>query len=97
MRIHATMQKTYTENFEDEDSCYEAIIDNAQPDWIEMIRPNAEFEHNTEGFIFDDGGDGYHWDNPCYEYTSDLGKQWTEQLVINRNIESNILQLPMFT
>ncbi len=87
-------KKNYTENCEDEYLCNDTIIDNAQPDWMEMILPNVEFEHNTEDFIFVDGGDGYNCDNSCYEYTSGLGKQWTEQLVINSNVESNILQLP---
>lgn len=41
-------------NEEEEDNTSE-IKDEVQPDWMEAIRPNANFSETLEEFKFDDG------------------------------------------
>ncbi|CAG2201823.1 unnamed protein product [Mytilus edulis] len=57
----------------------------SQPEWIQVIKPNAEFTDNSE-FKFDDGGPDYNWSVTNYNYPADLGVKFIENLKIEESI-----------
>ncbi|CAC5413965.1 unnamed protein product [Mytilus coruscus] len=56
----------------------------SQPDWIQVVKPNAEFTDNSE-FKFDDGGPDYNWSVTKYKYPADLGVKFIENLKIEES------------
>ena len=48
-----------------------------QPDWMELIKPNPNYEKIDEcNFKYDDGGPEYDWGLTSHHYPSDLGINW---------------------
>jgi hypothetical protein len=58
-------------NNEEEDDNTSEIEDEDQPDWMEAIRPNANFSEALEKFKFDDGGLDYDLTLPSKDYPED--------------------------
>ena len=58
-------------NNEEEVDNTSEIEDEVQPDWMEAIRPNANFSETLEEFKFDDEGPDYDWTLPSKDYPED--------------------------
>jgi hypothetical protein len=69
-------------NNEEEVDNTSEIEDEVQPDWMEAIRPNANFSETLEEFKFDDGGPDYDWTLPSKDYPEDTAT-FTEKFVKN--------------
>lgn len=51
-----------------------------QPEWIEAIRPNSNFDDVVQDFNFDDGGPEHDWAETSIQYPEDLGEDWWNKL-----------------
>jgi hypothetical protein len=68
-------------NNEDEnDQFNSSVFDNSiQPEWMELVHLNKQFEEIDSDFSFDNGGPDFDWSKTSYEYPNDLGKAWLEK------------------
>ena len=68
-------QPDVSENLE---TGYEDEEEN-QPDWMELVRPLANFDMSISELQFNDGGEDYNWNQPSYNYP-ETASTWTAQL-----------------
>ena len=54
----------------------ESLSQNNQPEWMEALRPNPNFDHPHTNISFDDGGPDHDWSETSHQYPNDLGKEW---------------------
>ena len=47
-----------------------------QPEWMEALRPNPNFDHPHRIISFDDGCPDHDWSETSHQYPTDLGKEW---------------------
>ncbi|KAK3104656.1 hypothetical protein FSP39_007268 [Pinctada imbricata] len=53
-----------------------------QPDWMENIRPDANFENESiDDFNYDDGGPNYDWGSKSYNYPLDKIKSFSDTML----------------
>lgn len=48
--------------------------DVPQPEWMEALRPNPNYDNSSLNFTFDDGGPDHDWSETSHIYPVDLGK-----------------------
>ena len=77
---------------DDSDSSNEES-DVQQPEWMDLIAPNAVFDDFTSDFKYDDGGEGYDWTASTYDYPQDLGTKFVENLSSEQLLEDSELDL----
>ena len=66
-----------------------------QPDWMELIKPNPNYEEIDESnFKYDDGGPEYDWGLTSHHYPSDLGINWLNNLDSYFNTDDTDLDIP---
>ena len=66
-----------------------------QPDWMELIKPNPNYEEIDESnFKYDDGGPEYDWGLTSHHYPSDLGINWLNNLDSYINTDDTDLDIP---
>ncbi|XP_064619450.1 uncharacterized protein LOC135482899 [Lineus longissimus] len=64
-----------------------------QPEWIDLVQPNKDFEDEVHDFIYDDGGPDRDWSSTSLQYPLSLGVNWLDRLQsLKPNIES--LEIP---
>ncbi|XP_053405155.1 uncharacterized protein LOC123560749 [Mercenaria mercenaria] len=78
----------------DNESDDELSICSQQPDWMEAIRPNFEFESPVTDFNYDDGGDSFYWSKTKCQYPDDLGNSWIQNLTDQLDDENESLKIP---
>jgi hypothetical protein len=67
-----------------------------QPDWMELIKPNPNYEEIDEfNFKYDDGGPEYDWGLTSHHYPSDLGINWHSNLILTLILMIQILTFQM--
>ena len=66
-----------------------------QPDWMELIKPNPNYEEIDESnFKYDDGGPEYDWGVTSQHYPSYLGINWLSNLDSYINTDDTDLDIP---
>ncbi|KAK3093512.1 hypothetical protein FSP39_016633 [Pinctada imbricata] len=66
-----------------------------QPEWMDLIRPNANYDEVCdEEFTYDDGGPNYDWSKGSFEYPDDKVKSFSNIMVQELEEKRSILQLP---
>lgn len=66
-----------------------------QPEWMELIKPNPNYEEIDESkFKYDDGGPEYDWGLTSHHYPSDLGINWLNNLDSYINTDDTDLDIP---
>ena len=72
---------------------HDSTEDNDEPEWMSLVRPNAQFEEINSEFMYDDGGPEYNW-SACSSLPQpppDMGTSWVATLDSNEPTE---LQIP---
>ena len=64
-----------------------------QPEWMEALRPNPNFDHPHRNISFDDGGPDHDWSETSHQYHTDLGKEWQDTISKPTN-EDRHLKIP---
>jgi tRNA A37 threonylcarbamoyladenosine biosynthesis protein TsaE len=77
---------------EDEEDVLDESID--QPEWMEAIRPNAEYDHIYSDFKYDDGGPEYDWSKQSHDYPEDMGLTFVERLNDLTKQNDNFIDIP---
>ncbi|XP_053391813.1 uncharacterized protein LOC128554571, partial [Mercenaria mercenaria] len=70
------------------------IFSSQQPDWMDIVKPNADFECPDSDFEFDDGGDSYNWSAESLQYPSDKGKAWLKTIETSLHSNEDSLKIP---
>jgi hypothetical protein len=66
-----------------------------QSDWMELIKPNPNYDEIDESnFKYDDGGTEYDWGLTTHHYPSDLGINWLNNLDSYINTDDTDLDIP---
>ena len=65
-----------------------------QPEWMELIAPNAVFDDFTSEFQYDDGGPDFDWSIKNHPYPPDLGVKFLGSLSAESELDDSDLQLP---
>jgi hypothetical protein len=78
-------------NNEDEnDQFNSSVFDNSnQPEWMELVHPNKQFEEIDSDFSFDNGGPDFDWSKTSYEYPND-----SHLLLQNLDNDPNLRNIP---
>lgn len=50
--------------------------DVPQPEWMEALRPNPNYDNSSLNFTFDDGNPDHDWSDTSHIHPDDLGKDW---------------------
>uniref|UniRef100_A0A8W8MJ19 Uncharacterized protein n=1 Tax=Magallana gigas TaxID=29159 RepID=A0A8W8MJ19_MAGGI len=50
--------------------------DVPQPEWMEALRPNPNYDNSSLNFTFDDGSPDHDWSDTSHIHPDDLGKDW---------------------
>jgi signal recognition particle subunit SEC65 len=64
------------------------------PEWMDIVRPNPNFDNISTDFIYDDGGDNYDWAKTGFQYPADMGNSWLEKLNETSHLDDDGLHLP---
>ena len=67
--------------------------DMVQPEWMETIRPNPNFDDPQKDVSFDDGGPDHDWCEISNQYPEDFGKDWWNN-ISKSTIEDDKLNIP---
>ncbi len=86
------MEETNDNDNEDDNEQGDAIID--EPDWMQIVQPQAEFEEIHDQFLYDDGGEDYDWTQVTEHYPDDLGTSFVTHLDSMLQREDHDLDLP---
>ena len=94
--LKAEVERSKTKENREEEA--EAIDDDAelpdQPEWMELIRPNAVYDIHCEDFEYDDGGPDYDWSYSSVALPEGNGSDWVEHLNEISMTENPILDIP---
>ena len=71
-------EQTSNDNENGESDSEENDLNN-DPDWMELIRPNVEYEDHSD-FNYDDGGPDQNWTLCSHQYPPDYGIQWLHEI-----------------
>jgi hypothetical protein len=90
-------QHASTADDEDNDELYpENDADTEQPEWMNLIRPNTEYEDISD-FQYDDGGAAYDWSACLHQYPQNHGVHWLKKVTEDMQEakkEENELKIP---
>jgi len=79
---------------QEEDNSSDNSSENCdQPDWMQLIKPNPNYEEITSDFVFDNGGPDYDWSKTSNNYPSDLGVKWLQNLQSHINNDDTLLNV----
>ena len=62
------------------------------PEWMDLVRPNPEYEQELNDFLFDDGGPDFNWSENEKKYPLNTVDKWFEKL--ETNYEDGDLDIP---
>ncbi|XP_061185108.1 uncharacterized protein LOC133193154 [Saccostrea echinata] len=67
-----------------------------QPEWMDLLAPNPDFDYENPDFIYNDGGPDYDWTRETIPNPDDKGIKFIENLNVQtaENVSSNTLDLP---
>ena len=65
-----------------------------QPDWTDLIQPNAIYDDFTDDFNFWDGGPDYDWRKSSFFYDEDPEQWFCNNIINNESISSHDLDIP---
>ena len=65
-----------------------------QPEWMELIAPNAVFDDFTSEFQYDDGGPDFDWSIQNHSYPPKIGVKFLGSLSAESELDDSDLQLP---
>ena len=72
----------------------EGNITAANPEWMDLIQPNAVYDDFTDEFVHDDGGPDYDWSASSHNYPRGFGINWLDNLNENATVSNVELLLP---
>lgn len=93
--IERTKQHHTDKNMNDdanEDDPYNLVVID-EPEWMESIRPNAQYENRPSNFQYDDGGPDVDWTNRSYDYRQNH-LSFIEKIHAKFEDSSHVLDIP---
>jgi predicted AAA+ superfamily ATPase len=64
-----------------------------EPEWMESVRPNAQYENCSSDFQYDDGGPYFDWTNRSYDYPQNH-LSFIENIHAKYEESSHVLDIP---
>ena len=76
--IDRVKQKSESLDVDEESEIEDAS--SQQPEWVDLMKPNTDFEVTDSDFQYNDGGENYNWNATAIPYPNDLGVSWIKSL-----------------
>lgn len=77
--VKADIERAKEKEKEPDDLSQEHEVLNSdvpQPEWMEALRPNPNYDNSSLNFTFDDGSPDHDWSDTSHIHPDDLGKDW---------------------
>ena len=93
--LRSEVERAKTKTYNDNDQEDELVEDETdQPEWMDAIRPNADYDIESGRFQYDDGGPDYDWAASSILLPVDHGLTWLSNLNENYEVDDSILDIP---
>ena len=90
--VEKASRKANSNPMEDDPSEDHIHDDPDQPEWIDLLQPNAVFDDFTTYFTFDDGGPTFNWSG-SYQYPTNVEEHFNS-IAQQPDMDDGILNLP---